>query len=198
MASRLRGCRVGWTQVLHQPHPAPSSLAASARRFTTAAPRLNQSFFTRTPPRVPLGRRALWLLPLAGGTALYLIPRSEPTTIPAVLASRTLIPCKQGRPAAVINSPAEPQRSILSRILGLLHDYLWEPLLTARRFAHLFIVFAPVIASAPMLLVGTPERRFEGDRWGAVWWYDFLVAQMARAGPTFIKVRCPSMLGDGV
>lgn len=39
-----------------------------------------------------------------------------------------------------------------------------------------------------MLLVGTPERRLGGDRWGAVWWYNLLVAQMARAGPTFIKV----------
>jgi len=38
-----------------------------------------------------------------------------------------------------------------------------------------------------MLLVGAPELRFHGDRWGAVWWYDFLVAQMERAGPTFTK-----------
>jgi aarF domain-containing kinase len=40
-----------------------------------------------------------------------------------------------------------------------------------------------------MLLVGSPEERLQGDKWGAVWWYEFLVAQMDRAGPTFIKVR---------
>ncbi|KAF8474308.1 hypothetical protein JB92DRAFT_1903885 [Gautieria morchelliformis] len=28
----------------------------------------------------------------------------------------------------------------------------------------------------------------EGERWGAVWWYDFMVRQMERAGPTFIKL----------
>jgi aarF domain-containing kinase len=28
----------------------------------------------------------------------------------------------------------------------------------------------------------------EGVRWGAVWWYDFMVRQMQKAGPTFIKV----------
>jgi len=28
----------------------------------------------------------------------------------------------------------------------------------------------------------------EGERWGAVWWYGFLVHQMQKAGPTFIKV----------
>lgn len=37
-----------------------------------------------------------------------------------------------------------------------------------------------------MLLVGSSQ---ENDRWGAVWWYNYFVAQMDRAGPTFIKVR---------
>jgi aarF domain-containing kinase len=40
-----------------------------------------------------------------------------------------------------------------------------------------------------MLLVGAPEAKLQGDRWGAVWWYGFLVASMEAAGPTFIKVR---------
>jgi len=39
-----------------------------------------------------------------------------------------------------------------------------------------------------MLLIGSPEERLQGDKWGAVWWYDYLVAQMDRAGPTFIKL----------
>jgi aarF domain-containing kinase len=53
----------------------------------------------------------------------------------------------------------------------------------------LFFLFIPVIISSPMLLVGSPEERLQGDKWGAVWWYDYLVVQMDRAGPTFIKVR---------
>jgi hypothetical protein len=53
----------------------------------------------------------------------------------------------------------------------------------------LFFLFVPVIFSSPMLLVGSPEETLQGDRWGAVWWYNYLVVQMDRAGPTFIKVR---------
>jgi aarF domain-containing kinase len=40
-----------------------------------------------------------------------------------------------------------------------------------------------------MLLVGSSQEKLQGDRWGAVWWYNHFVAQMDRAGPTFIKVR---------
>ncbi|PSS05440.1 hypothetical protein PHLCEN_2v3820 [Hermanssonia centrifuga] len=87
-----------------------------------------------------------------------------------------------------INSPAELDRSMLSRIVSLLRDNIWEPILTARRFIHLLVLFLPVFVSAPMLLVGTPEPRLGGDRWGAVWWYGFLTTQMQRAGPTFIKL----------
>ncbi|KAH9044525.1 ABC1-domain-containing protein [Lactarius pseudohatsudake] len=57
-----------------------------------------------------------------------------------------------------------------------------------QKIIHLFFLFAPIILSSPMLLVGSPEERFQGDRWGAVWWYDYLVVQMDRAGPTFIKL----------
>ncbi|KAF9040455.1 ABC1-domain-containing protein [Hymenopellis radicata] len=46
----------------------------------------------------------------------------------------------------------------------------------------------PVLLSTPMLLIGKPEKRLGGDRWGAVWWYDYLVTKMQQAGPTFIKL----------
>ena len=39
-----------------------------------------------------------------------------------------------------------------------------------------------------MLLIGIPQKRLKGDRWGAIWWYAFLVRTMQSAGPTFIKV----------
>ncbi|GLB35914.1 putative ABC1 family protein [Lyophyllum shimeji] len=39
-----------------------------------------------------------------------------------------------------------------------------------------------------MLLVGKPEKKYQGDRWGAVWWYGLLVRKMEAAGPTFIKL----------
>ncbi|KAG5730706.1 hypothetical protein E4T56_gene7719, partial [Termitomyces sp. T112] len=39
-----------------------------------------------------------------------------------------------------------------------------------------------------MLLIGKPKKKYRGDRWGAVWWYGFLVGRMEAAGPTFIKL----------
>ncbi|KAG6827055.1 hypothetical protein H0H92_013372 [Tricholoma furcatifolium] len=42
--------------------------------------------------------------------------------------------------------------------------------------------------NTPMLIVGRPEKKYRGDRWGAVWWYGFLVDKMEAAGPTFIKL----------
>jgi aarF domain-containing kinase len=61
----------------------------------------------------------------------------------------------------------------------------------------LFILFLPVIISSPMLLIGVPEKRLKGDRWGALWWYELLVGKMESAGPTFIKV-CTLVRSVGV
>lgn len=81
------------------------------------------------------------------------------------------------------------------RIGGILQDYIIEPLGTTKRFIVLIFLFAPVILTMPMILVGRFReggRRISkddgGTRWGARWWYGFLVKQMERAGPTFIKV----------
>jgi aarF domain-containing kinase len=180
MATRLLARPNLVRPVLHQP-------------FRTRPPLgPNRPFSTTNHPRSYLGRRTLWIAPLAGGIALYFVPR-ETSPIPALLSSPTIIPCHSKSPL-VIESPAEPQRSIRSIIRSLLCDWIIEPVLTARRFVFLVIIFMPVILSSPMLLVGRPQKKLEGDRWGAIWWYKFLVRQMARAGPTFIKVRLEDIL----
>ncbi|KAK0552516.1 hypothetical protein OC845_001660 [Tilletia horrida] len=77
--------------------------------------------------------------------------------------------------------------------------YVIEPLGTTKRFLVLVFLFAPVILTAPMLLVGRRReggrrrgrkvsKQEDGQRWGAMWWFGFLVKQMERAGPTFIKL----------
>ncbi|KAI0375170.1 ABC1-domain-containing protein [Pilatotrama ljubarskyi] len=134
-------------------------------------------------------RKLLWIVPVAGGFALYAAPK--PREASNVFSSPTLIPCPA--PAVdevepVIMSPSESDRSLLSRILAFIRDRLIEPILTAKRFVYLCCVFVPVLLAAPMLLVGQPEAHLGGDRWGAVWWYGFLTSQMQRAGPTFIKL----------
>ncbi|KAH9858023.1 ABC1-domain-containing protein [Lenzites betulinus] len=88
----------------------------------------------------------------------------------------------------MIMSPSESDRSLLRRIITFFRDRLIEPILTAKRFVYLCCIFVPVLLAAPMLLVGQPETKLGGDRWGAVWWYGFLTSQMQCAGPTFIKL----------
>ncbi|KAM6498533.1 hypothetical protein JOM56_006481 [Amanita muscaria] len=145
------------------------------------------SFARPTPRR--LARSSLWLIPVTGGLYLYFKPSSE-IHVPAILSDPSIIPCPS--PQIVITptifSPSEFDRSILRRIVVFFRNRIWEPILTAKRFVHLLILFMPVIISSPMLLVGKPEMRLKGDRWGAVWWYGLLVKQMAAAGPTFIKL----------
>ncbi|KAJ7705983.1 hypothetical protein B0H17DRAFT_1035137 [Mycena rosella] len=144
--------------------------------------------FTRTPiQRFSLRRTAFWVVPIAGGLALYFRPEKQ-SIIPSIIASPTIIPCQRPSRPPVIASPSEYELTISSRILAFLHDRIWEPLLTARRFAYLFALFIPVIVCSPMLLVGKPEKRYRGDRWGAIWWYNFLVSKMETAGPAFIKL----------
>ncbi|KAI0275027.1 ABC1-domain-containing protein [Gloeopeniophorella convolvens] len=151
------------------------------------------AFFFRTPfySRASLKKPALWLIPVAGGISLYLYPRPH-SNLPEVFASPTLIPCLSNEPPTsqepLIMSPSEHDRSLSTRVVTLFIDNIWEPILTTRRFIHLFFLFIPVILSSPMLLIGSPEERLQGDRWGAVWWYNFFVSRMDRAGPTFIKL----------
>ena len=95
-------------------------------------------------------------------------------------------------PLVIARSPNEPKQSRL----GVIQKYVIEPFLTMLRFFHLAFLFGPVILTLPMLLVGHhqhPRRPGkpvdEGEEtWGAVWWYSFLVGQMERAGPSFIKL----------
>jgi hypothetical protein len=140
----------------------------------------------------PTNTKLLWAIPVGAGFALYLTPKSE-STLHQLYSSPSIIPCSvQEKEPHIINSPAEERRSILSRLWSLCYDRLWEPILTGRRFVYLFLLFFPVILSSPMVLFGSI---YQGEGRGAILWYDFLVSQMERAGPTFIKVFATSLLG---
>jgi len=161
-------------------------------RHVSFSPLLRPSPYSRLSFR----RHIVWLFPVVGGVSIYFYSRPHPL-LSQPFSSSTLKTCPSDDDESLtpseslILSPSELHLSLSERISTLFLDHIWEPILTARRFIHLFFLFAPVIISSPMLLVGSPEERLplQGDRWGAVWWYDYLVAQMDRAGPTFIKVR---------
>jgi len=66
--------------------------------------------------------------------------------------------------------------------------YIYEPIATGLRFLQLVIIFVPVFATIPVIFLGSRNPDADNERTGTLWWYRFLVKQMERAGPTFIKV----------
>lgn len=102
-----------------------------------------------------------------------------------------------------LEDDAYHRANIFRKLWILLNRWVIEPLGTTRRFLYLAFLFLPVIATAPVLAFewldkteiphvprGTRRKR-QKERRTTRWWYRFLVKQMERAGPTFIKVRWP-------
>lgn len=95
-------------------------------------------------------------------------------------------------------SRQEVQRSATKEVQGLPHFlqslfllwnyYVYDTVATGFRFAHLVAVFLPVILTAPAVWFGRQIEGRQGTRTGTLWWYNYLVKSMERAGPTFIKV----------
>ena len=197
MTSRLFSLPPGLRHAILVPCRASPSVYTAGRHHAVCWSRpvhrsFSSQFFTRTAAPAPsLRHKLLVLLPLAGGILFYAAPQSRKDKT-NIFASDKLIPCPATSQAVLeptILSPAEPEdQRIVWRIVVLVREYVLEPIHTARRFVYLCFLFVPVLLAAPMLLVGAPEQRLFGDRWGAVWWYGFLTAQMQRAGPTFVKV----------
>lgn len=79
-------------------------------------------------------------------------------------------------------------RRVKDSIIYFLDVYLWEPLCTGMRFLHLVVIFVPVIATVPVIWIGSRDKEKDSERAGTLWWYWFLVNSMERAGPAFIKV----------
>ncbi|TBU49914.1 ABC1-domain-containing protein [Dichomitus squalens] len=158
--------------------------------WTQSSQTFSSQFFTRTAaPSSSFSRKLLWIIPVTGGIAFLAAPARKDNR--NVFASPNLIPCSEAAAESlhpVIMSPYESDRTLLGRIRDFLRDRILEPVLTAQRFVYLCFLFVPVLLTAPMLLIGPPESKLGGDRWGAVWWYGFLTRQMQYAGPTFIKL----------
>ncbi|KAI8369631.1 uncharacterized protein BYT42DRAFT_585147 [Radiomyces spectabilis] len=97
---------------------------------------------------------------------------------------------KTATPSEIEVAAAQPSHSLLKRalqrLLEAIDDWILEPILTLRRFAHLLLLFLPVLATAPIMLYGRPTS--ENERSGTIWWFDFFSTQMEKAGPTFIKL----------
>ncbi|KAH9937298.1 ABC1-domain-containing protein [Fomitopsis serialis] len=182
MHLRFSALPPGLRHAIFAPCRSSLSIRTAARQHSAFWTRSTQrsfssQFFTRTAAPTPsLYRKLLLLVPVAGGIVLYASPEPH-TGKTSFFTSDKLIPCPVAAQPVfepTILSPAEPEdQRITWRIVVLVREYIWEPILTARRFVQLCFLFVP---------------RFSGDRWGAVWWYGFLTSQMQRAGPTFVKL----------
>lgn len=189
-------------QSLGSPHR-PSSTPPSSP-WTSARKRFNSSLASH-PRRHGVGLAAA--LAIGGGGALsyfyFATPISNEANTSDDPAHR-----HDDEFAPTIDDLEDREANALVRLLSAIgnriHDWIIEPLGTVKRFIVLFSLFFPVLVTMPMLVVGkrgqstTKKRRAsngdeyttvdEEGRWGAIWWYDFLVKQMERAGPTFIKL----------
>ncbi|KAI9816380.1 MAG: hypothetical protein M1826_001847 [Phylliscum demangeonii] len=67
-------------------------------------------------------------------------------------------------------------------------NYVIEPLATGVRFIRLVIIFVPLILAVPVIWLGSRRANRNNERSGTLWWYEFLVSSMERAGPAFIKL----------
>lgn len=189
--------------VLHGINSMPGRrMASSIARTANVGARSHGAAGSSMPKWIP--RRRLILIGTAAaaaglGLVLYQIqqPAAQHNSFPTHLIPlhASARPSPPESRALVANSPVEAPITPIS----LLRVYIVEPLLTALRFLRLAFIFGPVIIASPMLLVGSNgsghvgrrfrrHRRDDEENWGAVWWYSFLVKQMERAGPTFIKV----------
>ena len=140
------------------------------------------------------------LIPMLGLTTLFLDSNSE--SLKEIEPSNTKVE-EFLVPNGYIKSEDEVLPNLSYRILYFLRDYVIEPISTTGRFIHLAILFLPVILLSPLLLFelidGSSTDRRRGkpkrveERVTTKWWFRFLVAQMARAGPTFIKVSSLSL-----
>ncbi|KAJ2457873.1 hypothetical protein GGI03_005977, partial [Coemansia sp. RSA 2337] len=67
-------------------------------------------------------------------------------------------------------------------------DGVLEVLLTIARCGELFLYFAPLVLTYPVMWFGAHNADKDGERMGALWWYRLLRRQMSCAGPTFVKL----------
>jgi aarF domain-containing kinase len=59
--------------------------------------------------------------------------------------------------------------------------------MTLLRALYLASLFSPLLVTLPIAFFGSRDALCDYERSGRLWWYNLLVKQMERAGPTFIK-----------
>jgi aarF domain-containing kinase len=87
-----------------------------------------------------------------------------------------------------VPAPLRGSKTVRVGIWRFVDTWIVEPLATGLRFLHLVVIFAPVIASVPMMWFGQRIADRDNERSGTLLWYRFLVWSMERSGAAFIKL----------
>lgn len=184
-----RACLRG--RIPHFTHLSSQS-QSSLRRFGASAKHHSQNPFSY-PPRPRYGRTIL--LAAVGATAL------SPAVFVALSEKDNGGTSQTGEGRMLAASREEMEKKLSDDDVGLsrirhgivlfLDVYIWEPICTGFRFVHLLLIFVPVIVSVPSIWIGRRHPDQDNERTGTLWWYNFLVKSMERAGPAFIKVPTP-------
>ena len=174
-----RCLRRGATRIYYPPRPPPVFLSTGCRQWCRPSPQWLGQGKTTT-----FGRRILLAAALSPAAFLELAEETgeeETGEIRMLEASRKEI-------RKTVPEDLHGLARLKRKIYVFVYCYVYEPIATSIRFLHLVALFLPVIVTVPVIWLGRRNSEKHGERSGTLWWYDFLVCAMERAGPAFIKL----------
>lgn len=156
----------------------------STRNFTFLQ---HAKFFFRRPPGPVKGGSAL-LAAAALSPLAFVKIGEEPHGEDGRTSEEKMLEISREELENYVPAPLRGSKTVRVGIWRFVDTWIVEPLATGLRFLHLVVIFAPVIASVPMMWFGqrVPER--DNERSGTLLWYRFLVWSMERSGAAFIKL----------
>lgn len=162
----------------------------SSRQSYTSFLHHARPFFRHPPPPIKNGRALLWATAaLSPAAFIELSENKNGEEDDGKTGEQHMLEASRAELAEQAPFWVGSSTRVRRSIWRFFDTYIVEPIATGLRFLHLVIIFVPVIATIPMIWIGARSDKRDGERWGTVWWYGFLVNSMERAGAAFIKVR---------
>lgn len=171
-------CRQSRAHTRYLRHTSPFNCLEHVRHATQKS-----SFRAKASRRTPAGPVILALLSPAAFVQL-----SEEEDESGETAEERMLEASRAEIAKVLPDDIHGFQRFRRRIYLFVDLYIIEPIATGFRFLHLVAIFVPLILAIPAVWIGPRVRERSDERRGTLWWYEFLVNSMERAGPAFIKV----------
>ncbi|KAJ1983122.1 hypothetical protein H4R34_001471 [Dimargaris verticillata] len=106
------------------------------------------------------------------------------STEPAACTIPALTPLAHQEPTGLVATLFRWWRQAMT----LLDRCVLEPIKVVLRMGTLWLLVFPLVVTYPLGYFGKSLPDHHDETTGRVWWYRFVTKQMARAGPTFIKL----------